>query len=92
MAEINFICRCISEKYDDVIIISPIHALSFYDTMDDPKMIITKCLQLLNLCDELWVFGDYLNSTGCLTEVQFAFENNIPISYKELKTLLNDYD
>lgn len=36
------------------------------------------CLWLLSQCSEMWVFGDYINSTGCLGEIAYCKNHGIP--------------
>ncbi len=37
------------------------------------------CLWLLSKCDQLWVFGEHVKSTGCMMEVSFANKNGITV-------------
>lgn len=37
-------------------------------------------IQLLSMCDELWVFGQFI-SEGMLAEIESAKQNDIPIRY-----------
>lgn len=41
------------------------------------------CVNLLPYASEMWVFGDYTHSTGCMTEIKICEEQNIPIRYME---------
>lgn len=58
--------------------ISPIHAFGFmYDwvSYDDG---ILMCLRLLERCDFMFVYGDYLASKGCGIEIAYASTYGIP--------------
>jgi len=77
------IIRDLVKKYPDYLFLSPIHCFGFlYDTVEYEKG-IECCLWLLDKCDEMWVFGDYDKSVGCMTEIEFCHECNIPYSIKE---------
>jgi len=39
---------------------------------------LNMCLWLLDKCDEMWVFGDYTNSTGCMGEIAYCKNHRIP--------------
>ena len=69
-------------KYQEmhVIPISPIHMFSYLDPQVD---VLPQCLELLFHCDELWVFGEWKKSTGCVEEIDFAKRNGIKIRYIE---------
>lgn len=34
---------------------------------------------MLSKCDECWVFGDWENSEGCRTEIEYCRAHNIPL-------------
>ena len=36
-----------------------------------------RCLALLESCDEVWFYGDWVKSEGCRTEYQAAVNLNI---------------
>lgn len=40
------------------------------------------CISLLNISDEMWVYGDYQNSIGCNFEIQYCKEHGIPYLIK----------
>ncbi len=40
------------------------------------------CISLLNISDEMWVYGDYQNSIGCNFEIQYCKEHGISYSIK----------
>ncbi|MCI8805757.1 MAG: DUF4406 domain-containing protein [Clostridiales bacterium] len=71
------------QKYPDYLFISPIHCFGFlYDTVDY-KQGIEYCLWLFDKCDSMWVFGDYKKSVGCMTEIEYCEECNIPYEIRE---------
>jgi hypothetical protein len=37
---------------------------------------------LMQFADELWVYGDWQNSKGCLAEIELAKTLNLTIKYK----------
>lgn len=65
------ICMAISRDYNTTIVpISPVHAFSFFDTLKcDQKQVLEYCHSLLEACDDMWVFGDWAASAGCLSEI-----------------------
>lgn len=80
---ISEICKQITEDYEDTLILSPIHNFSYISTEGDQTDVFAQCAELLNLADELWVFGDYKNSEGCQLEIRTAKELKIPVQYME---------
>ena len=64
------ICKQVME--DGHLPISPLHLFSFMNDDSARDDIIAWCLDMINLCDEIWVFGD---SEGCNIERIHA-ENN----------------
>jgi len=76
---VDKICR----EIDGVIPISPLHLFSF---MKDDKLrdeILKVCFQLIDICDEVWVYG---NSEGCNKEVEYANTKGIKVVIKYGKT------
>lgn len=69
------------KKYPNYMFISAVHAFGFlYDEVDyDTGM--AYCLKLLDISDEMWLYGDYKDCKGCIIEVQYCIDNNI--LYKE---------
>jgi hypothetical protein len=76
------ICRSVVRDFPDVLPLSPINAFSFFSVFDEDDLAIKACLRLLELADELWVFGDWERSEGCRKEIAKAEELCIPIIYK----------
>lgn len=65
------ICLAVTRDFITATPISPVHAFSFLDPLEcDEGLIMTYCNSLLLSCDELWVFGDWETSNGCLSEIE----------------------
>jgi hypothetical protein len=62
-------------------LLSPIHAFSFFNTFSDTEKALLACRRLLEMADEIWVFGDWEKSNGCKKEVEWARELGIPVRY-----------
>lgn len=67
------------EFRDKYCVISPIHNFGFmyndeWLSYDDG---LNLCLDLLDSCDIMLVFGDYTNSKGCTREIEYCKENEI---------------
>ena len=79
--EIQKICEIlVNNKYffDNFSYVSPVHNFGFmYNTLDYETG-LQLCLDLLDKCDIMLVFGDYLTSTGCKREIEHCKKNNIP--------------
>jgi hypothetical protein len=41
------------------------------------------CLDLLNMCDEMQVYGDWEHSQGCKAEIAYCLEKEIPYEIKK---------
>jgi len=58
--------------------ISPIHCFGYlYDDIEY-SFGLDMCLELLDKCDEMLVFGDWKHSQGCQAEMRYCEDNNIP--------------
>ena len=77
-ARTSAICWRLHAMYPELTFISPIHNFVYLDPDTD---VTAQCMDLLSMCGELWVFGDYEQSTGCLMEIEKAKEMCIPIHY-----------
>jgi len=62
--------------------ISPIHLYGYrYDKL--PYAVgMLYCIDELRTCDKMIVCGDYKDSRGCLEEIMYAKNHNIPIEYE----------
>ena len=65
---VDTICRELEER-DDILPISPLHLFSFMENDDKREEILQVCFRLIDICDEVWVYGD---SEGCRREVKYA--------------------
>lgn len=76
---VDKILHKIVQKYPEATIISPVHTFLCLEGLCDGDFILEKCYDLLALCNEIWVFGDYGNSQGCQGEIDFAKKHNIVV-------------
>jgi hypothetical protein len=78
------ICKSLLQDYPDYLILSPIHAFGFIDPLDksNEAKALESCRRLLELADELWVFGNYGTSEGCQMEIAHAEALGKKIIYK----------
>lgn len=84
--KVDKICKYLIKH--DIVPVSPLHMFSFYTEDADRGEIMRTCKHLIDICDELWVYGD---SKGCKEEANYArlqgkhieicYE---PIDYKKL--------
>ncbi len=68
--------------------ISPIHAFGFLYEEVSYKQGMKMCLNLLDVCDYMIVFGEYKKSKGCRIEIRHARKHGIPTYYFEDYTFL----
>lgn len=56
------------------------HASGTYWTYDvtEYQEGLNMCLWLLDKCDEMWVFGEYEDSVGCMSEIAYCQNYLIP--------------
>ncbi len=82
-AQVTQICLAISRDFKMIAPISPVHAFSFFDALEcDQTQVIDYCHSLLEACDEIWVFGDWAASSGCLSEIgMFVREGHGGVSF-----------
>lgn len=69
-AKVDKICKALIAQ-GEVLPISPIHLFGYMEKDQHREEIMAVDLDLIELCDELWVYG---NSIGCLQEVGRAFK------------------
>ncbi len=65
---VDTICRELAER-GDILPISPLHLFSFMENDDNREEILQVCLRLIDICDEVWIYGD---SEGCNEERDYA--------------------
>lgn len=76
------ICREVVTKYPDIIPIAP--HIYFTQFLDDTKpnersLGMEAGIELLDMCDELWVYGIESPSEGMQAEMEYALKNGIKI-------------
>ena len=59
--------------------LSPLHATGFLYNEMTWENGMEYCLTLLDMCDEMWVFGKESMSKGCMMEKEYCKEHSIPI-------------
>ena len=76
---ITHICRNLVKM--GVLPISPIHAFGFlHDNIKKERLkALEFCCELVETADELWLFGDWGRSDGCLIERNAALLELVPI-------------
>lgn len=68
----------LSIKFPEVLFVSPIHSFGHrYDKVSYVEG-LNMCFWLLDKCNEVWIFGDWKNSTGCNCELAYSKNNGIP--------------
>lgn len=72
LERIDEIVKNLAAIYPDVLILSPIHAFSFEDVNGPQDWVLGQCLRLIEKADEVWLFGDWRNSSGCVMESVYA--------------------
>lgn len=65
--------------YPDICFLSPIHATGFFYHDVSYEKGMEYCLTLLDMCDEMWVFGSKSMSKGCMIEKNYCKRYRIPI-------------
>ncbi|WP_299079489.1 DUF4406 domain-containing protein [uncultured Fretibacterium sp.] len=83
ISHVTEICRRVAEEHPDVLILSPIHAFDFVSPLGPQDWVMRQCLALLDVADELWVFGDWERSEGCRMEVEHARETGKLILFED---------
>lgn len=83
IARVSEIMRKLAAEEPDMLFFSPVHAFSFMDPLGPEEWVMKQCLEMLALCDELWVYGPWRESKGCKMEIKRAMSLKKPIVYKE---------
>lgn len=80
--KVSLIFRNCVKNFPNIFFISPINSFNeLYKDSDywgEYDIGMEYCYHLLAMCDEVWMFGDYENSTGCKNEIKFCEKNRIP--------------
>lgn len=83
IARVSEIMRKLAAEEPEVLFFSPVHAFGFMDPLGPEEWVMKQCLEMLALCDELWVYGPWRESKGCNMEIKRAIFLKKPIVYKE---------
>ena len=84
--KVEEIIKDLVTRFPEHTYISPIHAFSFmYDFVEDYQQGLDMCIELLKLCDMMFVFGDHESSKGCTAEIQWCTDNQKPFQYREIR-------
>ena len=65
--KVDKICKYLIKQ--NMVPISPLHMFSFYAEDADREYIMKTCRHLIDICDEVWIYGD---SSGCIEEAKYA--------------------
>ena len=68
---------------EEILFLSPIHAFSYASPLGPQERVLAQCCALLELADELWVFGNWQESDGCRMEVEHARKLGLKVVFKE---------
>lgn len=87
LAKIIAIIRTINLTMPDVVPMAPYYTdiLALNDAVPaERKRGIANDTHIIKTCiDELWVYGDYENSIGCMAEIALCQELHIPVHFKQ---------
>lgn len=87
--KVDKICKYLIKH--DMVPVSPLHMFSFYGDDTDRGEIMKACKHLIDMCDEVWIYGD---SKGCREEANYAkaLGKHIEICYEQIdyKRLMED--
>ena len=75
----DVILRTIARNYAQVVPLSPLHAFRFLSGKGSHDRAMDLCGDLLSLCHELWLFGDWKKSEGCSEERSLAMARGLPV-------------
>lgn len=81
--KIESIVRRLAKENPDNTYISPVHTFGFMYDDFSYKRGLDMCLDLLNMCDEMQVYGDWEHSQGCKAEIAYCLEKEIPYEIKK---------
>lgn len=76
--KVEAIVRKLAKEHPEHTFLSPIHAVGFMYDDFDYETGLNMCLELLKRCDMMYVFGDWENSRGCKTEINYCKFLGIP--------------
>lgn len=76
---IESVIRNLRKEYPNYLFISPVHTFGWLYDDTEYNEGLKMTLFLLETCaDEMWVFGDWHNSTGVRAEIEYCKEYSIP--------------
>src|SRR5690606_5065989 len=90
--KIDQICRAVANM--GFLPVSPVHAFSFLndDILEERHRALNLRQELVKVCDQVWLFGDWRKSEGCRREVRAAQEAGIPlIDFEVVLTNFNEF-
>jgi dephospho-CoA kinase len=76
--KIEELVLCLMELFPSYRFVSAVHAFGYQYNSISYERGLEECLWLLDKSDEMWIFGDYETSKGCLAEIEHCEKNNIP--------------
>lgn len=79
-ASIEAIITRLIKEHPEHTYISPVHTFGFMYDLVDYQAGLDMCLDLLNACEYMYVYGNHKDSRGCTAEIKYAQENGIPFS------------
>lgn len=83
ISSVTEICRRLAAECPDTLLLSPIHAFDFVGIFEPQDWVLSQCRALLELADEVWVYGNWQASEGCRMEVERARELGITIVFED---------
>lgn len=77
--KIDQICRAVANM--GFLPVSPVHAFGFLNdsVLEERHRALSFCDELIKVCDQAWLFGDWENSEGCRREIRTVKKAGIPI-------------
>lgn len=79
--EVEEIIHELVEENPEHTFISPIHTFGFMFHTTEYEHGLEMCIQLLDKCDMMIVSGDWGNSVGVNREIDYCFQNKIPVIF-----------
>lgn len=76
--KVEKIIKILIKKFPNILFISPIHTFGFLYKDVEYNVGLDMTITLLKKCDEMWVFGEWFNSTGCKKEIEACILHRIP--------------
>lgn len=77
--EITGLMRKLTADYPQICFLSPVHAMSYMTYNENRDDELRRCVFILDMCDEMWTFGEDSNSHGCRVEKEYCQNYRIPI-------------